>query len=309
VEAGPFTFLVKWNGRGSAGPVAATIEQALVHVKDIDGDVVPAVAVPFMGEAGRRLCTEAKVAWLDLSGNARILAPGLNIQIEGQPNRYKRRGRPSSVFAPKSSRIARCLLMHPLETWTQRNLSRSAEIDEGYTSKIVGKLENDGLIVRDGTGAVRLRDPDLLLDAWSESYSFSKHHLIRGHVAARSGDTLLRQLAETLKKASVSYAATGLASAWLLDHFAGFRIATLYLEQEPSPALLASLSFREDARGANVWLVIPNDMGVFHGATLRDGIRCVHPVQTYLDLHAHPERAQEASTMLRTEHLIWRDND
>ncbi len=305
VQAGPFTFLVEWKGSGTAGPVAAAIERVRGYAKYIDEDVVPLVAVPFMGEAGRERCAEAKVAWMDLSGNARIFAPGLRILVEGKPNKYKRRGRPSTVFAPKSSRIARWLLMHPSQPLTQREIARATDTDEGYTSKVVGKLEDDGLIVRDDNGAIKARDPDLLLDAWREAYDFSKHHLIRGHVAARTGDALLRQLADALEKASVSYAATGLAAAWLLDRFAGFRTLTLYLTQEPSPELLAGLSFREDARGANVWLVVPNDEGVFHGVTIQGGVCCVHPVQAYLDLHAHPERAEEAAQKLRAEHLSW----
>jgi hypothetical protein len=144
-----------------------------------------------------------------------------------------------------------------------------------------------------------------LLDAWREAYDFFKHHVIRGHVVARSGDALLRQLAATLDKASVSYAATGLAAAWLLDRFAGFRTVTLYLAQAPSAELLADLLFRQDSRGANVWLVVPNDEGVFQGAAIQDGVRCVHPVQAYLDLHAHPERAEEAALKLRNEHMSW----
>ena len=100
-----------------------------------------------------------------------------------------------------------------------------------------------------------------------------------------------------------------LAAAWLLDRVAGFRIVTLYLAQEPSPELLADLSFREDEPGANAWLVVPNDEGVFHGAAVRDKIRCVHPIQAYLDLQAHPERADEAAQKLRDRHLKWRADD
>ena len=258
-----------------------------------------------MGDVGRERCIEAGVGWLDLSGNARIFAPGLRILIEGKPNQYKRPGRPSSVFAPKSSRITRWLLMHPHEPLTQRELARATDTDEGYTSKVVSKLKQDGLIVKESSGTVRLHDPDLLLDAWRENYDFTKHHIIRGHVAARAGDVLLRQLADTLEHVSVSYAATGLAAAWLLDRFASFRTTTLYLAEEPPSALLDSLSFREEKRGANVWLAVPNDVGVFHGAAKIDGIRCVHPVQAYLDLGAHPERAKEASQQLRTAHLSW----
>ena len=46
-------------------------------------------------------------------------------------------------------------------------------------------------------------------------------------------------------------------------------------------------------------LVVPNDEGVFHGAEIVDGIRCVHPVQAYVDLKDHPERAPEAASEIR----------
>jgi hypothetical protein len=55
-----------------------------------------------------------------------------------------------------------------------------------------------------------------------------------------------------------------------------------------------------------VWLVVPNDEGVFHGSSEREGIRCVHPVQVYLDLAAHPERASDAVNELRERYVSWR---
>ena len=62
----------------------------------------------------------------------------------------------------------------------------------------------------------------------------------------------------------------------------------------------------EDPHGANLWLVVPNDAGVFHGAAEKDGIHCVHPVQAYFDLKGHSERASEAAERLRNEFLDWR---
>lgn len=305
VEAGAFTFAVTWKESGAAGPMAKAIAQIQSLTEDNGRSVIGLLVVPFMSEVGRRRCVDANVAWLDLSGNARIHAPGLHIVVEGKPDRYKRRGRPSSPFAPKSSRIARWLLMHPDVPVTQRGLAQATDTGEGYTSRIVGKLEADGLIVRSGNGAITPRDPDLLLDAWGEDYRFSKHHILRGHVAARSGEALLGTLAQALDRSSIEYAATGLAGAWLLDRFAGFRITTLYLADEPMPELLDALSFREEERGANVWLVVPNDAGVFHGAAAIDAVCCAHPVQVYLDLSAHPERADDAAKQLRANHLRW----
>ena len=316
LRADSFVFVVEWKSVATA----ASIDSALRHVSryaeelqrsgHVAETVIPMVAVPFMGDVGRERCAECDVAWMDLSGNARIVAPGLRILIEGKPNRYKRRGRPSTAFAPKSSRIARWLLMHPDEPLTQRELARATGTDEGYTSRVVGKLLDEELIVRTDSGAVRPRDPVLLLDAWREVYDFTKHHVVRGHVAARSGEAILRQLAVSLDRASVPYAATGLAAAWSLGRFAAFRTATVYLQRELSPDLVEEMSFQEDARGANVWLAVPNDVGVFHGSTTtRDGIVCVHPVQAYLDLHAHPERAEDAARELRSEYLRWSTSD
>jgi hypothetical protein len=306
--AGPHTFHVAWRVSGAAGPVAAAIEEVLARSADAK-QVVPLVAVPFMGPAGRERCTDAGVSWLDLSGNARIVAPGLHVLVEGQPNRYRTRGRPSSAFAPKSSRLARWLLMHPGKSWSQREIAEATGLDEGYTSKVARKLVDEGLVDRDVAGTIAPRDPDLLLDAWREAYDFEKHHLIQGHVAARDGEASLRQLARALKKQSLAWAATGLAGAWLLDRFAAFRITTLYLAEEPPADLLEALAFREEERGANVWLVVPNDEGVFLGASSPGGIRCAHPVQVYLDLLAHPERAGEAAEHLRETHMTWRSDD
>ena len=319
LQAGPFLFVVEWKSDGSLGLVALAVEQVRRYATEIEKDrqasdagilpvgspIVPLVVTPFMSETGRRLCAEQGVGWLDLSGNARIYVQGLKILIDGKPNKYKRRGRPASAFAPKSSRISRWLLMHPAECFTQRQLAQATGMDEGQTSRIVGKLEADGLIVRDDESRIRAKDPNLLLDAWRKDYKFSKHRIVRGHVPARSGEALLWQLSRELGDASIPYAATGLAAAWSLNPFAGFRIVSFYLQQPAPPDLLAKLPFHEDNRGANVWLVSPNDEGVFQGAAIHDGLRCVHPVQIYLDLQAHPERAKDAAQELRREHLQW----
>ena len=50
--------------------------------------------------------------------------------------------------------------------------------------------------------------------------------------------------------------------------------------------------------------MVPNDEGVFHGAELVDGIRCVHPVQAYVDLKDHPEESTDAAAELRRR-LLW----
>ncbi len=309
LKTGPHQFAIEWEQNSLVPSVVGAIERLRQRIQGAENHAIPLVAVPFMSQSGRDRCTAACISWVDLSGNAAISAPGVRILIEKKPNLYKTPGRPTSIFAPKSSRIARWLLIHPNKWHTQREIARATNSNEGYTSRIVARLEKNDLIVRDDSGAIRPRDPGILLEAWSEYYDFEKHSIRRGHVAARSGEQILRLLIEGLSRSSIPCAATGLAAAWLMDSFAGFRIVTIYLAEEPTAELLSSLDFREDERGANVWLAVPNDEGVFHGSMKINGIRCVHPVQVYLDLSAHPERAEEAAKHLRNSHLSWRTYD
>ncbi len=308
VRAAGHSFVVDVLGVVSPGPIVAHAERLATVVRQLRRKATPLLAVPFMTEAGRRTSEGARIPWFDLSGNAHIVTPGLRVIVDGRPNRFRGPGRPASIFAPKSARVVRWLLMHPQHALTQREIARATDMTEGFVSRIASRLEDDSYVLRDPGGALRVRDPQLLLDAWRDEYRFDKHAIIQGHVTARSGDALARFVSDTLLATSMEHAATGLAAAWQFTHFAMFRIATFFVLEPPSKALREELGFREEARGANLWLVVPNDVGVFQGAEPREGVRCVHPVQAYVDLKAHPERAAEAAERLRSELLTWRRN-
>ena len=51
--------------------------------------------------------------------------------------------------------------------------------------------------------------------------------------------------------------------------------------------------------------MVPQDAGVFYGMTTEHDTPCVHPLQAYLDLGAHPERATEAKNALVERRLGW----
>ncbi len=303
VSAGGFKFAVECKASGQAASVAMGIRSIRHFVEASRGKYIPLLVAPYLGEIGQTLCEEAKVCWLDLSGNARLIAPGRRVSIEGKPNLFKHSGRPSSVFAPKSARIARLLLIEPERAFSQRELAKASGLDEGFTSRIVRQLETQRLVTRAASGAVSVTNFDNMLNAWLEVYDFSKHHIVRGHIAARSSDAVLRQLSTQLEQNKIEYAATGLAAAWLLNQFAGFRLVAFYVKQVPSAEVCQKMGFYEEPRGENVWLVEPNDDGVFEGSSKRDGINCVHPVQAFLDLKNQPERSAEAAEELRLKFL------
>ena len=45
---------------------------------------------------------------------------------------------------------------------------------------------------------MKASDMNQLLDSWLEVYDFSRHHIIRGHITARSGERLIKRIADNL---------------------------------------------------------------------------------------------------------------
>src|SRR5262249_7388255 len=150
-------------------------------------------------------------------------------------------------------------------------------------SSLLKKLQERGFVNRRGR-SYNLVDPVRLLRTWREKYDFEKHHIVKGHLDARTGDRLAKQLSQLLSAQTIRHAATGLAGAWFFSHHALFRLATFYVDQMPEWDRMTQEGFQINEVGANCWIVVPDDDGVFDGTTERDDIPCVHPLQIYLDL-------------------------
>ncbi len=292
-------WLIEIKSTASPGTVASAAEQMNALST---GDGIRLLVVPFMTPAGAKAAAERDLNWLDLSGNASIRDENLYVSVQGRPNQFAARGRPASAFAPKSSRVARTLLLDPERWWRQKELSEHTDLDAGRVSRIVRRLDDDELLARDGA-LLRPRNPDLLLDAWADEYRFDRHDIITGHLSG-NGVELARALEDRLHHAGVDHAFTGLAAAWTLDRFARFRLNSVYVHDDPRAAADA-IELRRNERGANVQLIGPEDRGVFDGQREIDNLPCVSPVQVYLDLLALPERAPEAAQELRHSGVIW----
>lgn len=269
-----------------------------------DTRTIPLLVVPFMSSAGAEAAKREHVNWIDLSGNANIRAMDLFLSVQGRPNELQIKGRPSSPFAPKSARITRTLLMAPTRWWRQKDLVQATGIDDGNVSRIVRRLDDEQLLERHDH-EFRPRDPDVLLDAWAQDYRFHGHTILTGHTSG-SGIDLSFDIAARLSALGLHYAFTGLPAAWVIDQFAQFRLNTIYVDTDVLE-VAERLGLRLTTRGANVQLVEPNDPGLFFGEDDYDGLLCVSPIQTYLDLLQLPERASEAAQHLRMNYLRWQE--
>jgi hypothetical protein len=276
------------------------VSRAAERLAETPQDALKVLVVPYMTPGGERTADSFGINWIDLSGNAHIRADQLYIYVKGKPNRFVRRGRPSSPFAPKSARIARVMLVEPLQWWRQKDLVSATDLNSGQVSRVVKRLLTDRLLEQ-RENELRPRAPEALLDAWEDEYRFDRHEILRGHVSG-SGVELSRDLEERLTQVRGRHAFTGLAAAWALQGFARFRLNSVYVDGDPRE-IAEQVGMRINDRGANVQLIRPDDAGVFIGARKIEGLQCVAPVQAYLDLRHLPERADEAAGHLRDRGL------
>jgi len=127
---------VEYKSTAARAPLLMALRQ-ISEIKDsFKKGAIPLVVVPYMGKSGMDFCQDHDLSWIDLSGNAPIKAPRLLIHVEGRLNQFKKVGRPANVFAPKSARIVRQLLIEPGKGYKQRELSQIAGLDEGHTSRL-----------------------------------------------------------------------------------------------------------------------------------------------------------------------------
>jgi hypothetical protein len=166
----------------------------------------------------------------------------------------------------------------------------------------------DGLVAIDEEGRVYPPSPTNLLLAWKDRYDFSRHHLVRGHISAQTSEALQDKVALALEDAKIRYAATGLAAAWKYCPYARYRIVSFYVDgasERRVEEVLGEVGYRNTPTGANLWILFPSDDGVFQGEREQKELHCVSPVQTYLDLLHHPERASDAALELAAHCLPW----
>lgn len=301
IEAPHHRWLVEIKNSSSPGAVAAAADR-LSHLERADSDSAPLLVVPHMTNAGAETAAQRDLNWVDLSGNARLRGRDLYVWVEGRPNRFPRRGRPSSPFAPKSARVTRLMLIDPGRWWRQKDLAETTGLDDGHLSRVVRRLGDDELLDHRAS-EFRPRDPELLLDAWADDYRFDRHDIVVGHLTG-SGADLASELNARLNDARIQHAFTGLPAAWALDKHARFRLCSVYVDGDPRDAA-EKVDMRRNERGANVQLIGPDDDGVFEGQRQVDGLLCVSPAQIYLDLLHLPERAKEAAAQLREDHRLW----
>jgi hypothetical protein len=269
-------------------------------------DAIPLVIAPFLSPASQALCKEHKVAFIDQQGNARLVFDGVFIErvAAGKPASVRRDLK--SLFTPKAAQVLRLLLRDPWRPWRVTELAEKAEVSLGQVSNVRRALLDRELATVTEEG-LAIKDPDALLDAWSEAYAGlgGKKNSYYTTLHGKGLEDALLELFHDQRDRPGVLLASFTAAKWLAPYG---RIATHNLLSQTAELerLHQALALQPAVSGANVVVTVPAQEGVFFDAVYPSpGIACTSPVQTYLDLSAAGERGKEAAEHLRSKLLRW----
>ncbi len=213
---------------------------------------------------------ENGIGYADLAGNCRLSFGSVYVERDGKPNPAPQRRELRSLYAPRTTRVLRVLLQAPKKTWRLQSLAQEARVSLGQVYN-VKKLLADREWIRSEEGGLRLSDPGVLLQEWSQHYTYRKN-IARDFYSLDAPPEVERKLAAACRDATVPYAFTGFSAAARLAPMVRYQRVMAYISGDPTPVVTA-LSLKDVPSGANVTLLSPYDDGVFYGTAEVDGLR------------------------------------
>jgi len=313
VEAGerPWVLVVKGKQHGQPREVRNGLLQLQRVLDQTPGKPCYGVMVaPFLSAESARLCTEAKVGYADLAGNARLSFDQVFIELHAADNPFRVKRHLRSLFTAKAGRVLRVLLTPPLRAWKVTELAAAAGVSLGQVSNVRKLLLDREWAVVSDTG-LGLSKPEELARAWQRSYESRPQHrdtaytLLHGEMLDAATRAALAEAGKGEHAVLASYS----AARWFAPYA---RQATqfFYADKQGAEILKRHLQLQPVSRGENVVLLEPREDDVFSARVeAAPGIWCGGLVQTWLDLSVAGERGGEAAEHLLREKLLpaWKE--
>lgn len=254
-----------------------------------EGEVVPVLIAPSVSERAAQVCQTLGLSWVDFAGNCSLRIGGSFIRFQGRAGSGGRRRESGSLFSPKASRVLHALLLHPGRLWKTQELSDETGVSLGQVAAVKQRLERD-LLLRSSYGQTELIEPDTLLDLWSAGYA-PKRRVFR-YFSLESPEALEARVSESLREAALTEFSAAERYAPYTRHQRVSFVAPGW-----SDALAKTLDLRAGDGASNVTVYSGEEPVLF--SEIQRGVRCVSPVQCYLDLMLLAGRGQDAARHLR----------
>ena len=257
------------------------------------------LVAPFISKEAAKICEDANIGYLDLSGNCRLAFRNIFIEKSCQPNKFTAKRELVSLYSPKSERILRVLLTYPYQPWRTVELAEKAKVSIGLISYVKKQLEGREWI-QTGEDGFSLRQPEALLEEWSNNYSYKKNEITDCYTLSSPVD--LERIVKNFSSANseITYALTGFSAASYYAPMVRNQRSMIYLS-DISDFVIQQLNLKPVTSGANVSLLKPYDNGVFWNSQEANGFLVVSPIQAYLDLKNYRGRGEEAADAIYKE--------
>jgi hypothetical protein len=201
-----------------------------------------------------------------------------------------------NIFAPKSSRVLRVLLVDFGKDWDERELAQESCVSSGLAHYVCRTLVELGVAARNEQNRIILVDPLRLLKRWASYHQYDRMNKFLDYFTfEREVDRFVEKFAGL----DLEYALCGLAGAWLVAPYVRPVDVHLYVSSESAAKEIAKrLSLNPTPKGGNVKFVLPYDEGVFYRTRSVHDVKVVSNIQLYVDLYNFPARGEEASSQL-----------
>jgi hypothetical protein len=208
---------------------------------------------PYISPQSAEICAKDGIGYLDLAGNCRLAFGKVFIRREGSSNPFVQRRDLRSLYAPKSTRVLRVLLMRSTEWWRTQPLADEADVSFGQVFNVKKLLRDREWILEGGEG-FRLTAPRALLSEWAESYTF-RRNVVRDLYSLQGADEAEEEaIANACGRLGVGYAFTGFSAARRVAPAVRGQRATAYVGAVTDD-LLERVGLKDVPSGANVSLM------------------------------------------------------
>lgn len=270
----------------------------LVEERPAGGEllVCPHIAEPLATDLRK-----AGIPHADLNG--RLFLTGATGLVDIRPGeiRYRSPKKGPDPFSPKASRILRSLLSRRGAEVTQEELAKQTGASRALVSQVLSQLAEEGWVRQLSSsapgrpGCYQLADFDGLLDAWARRDEWRQRVAIHEYsVLSNNPGEIGRKLVDAVGNEAVAF--TQWFAAWLRRPHTTSPVVSAYAKKRH---VLEIAPARRVSSGGNLWLLVPEDEGVWQDGREIEGFPLVSDVQIYLDLLQVGQRGPETAAELR----------
>ncbi len=263
------------------------------------------VIAPYLSSETRERLQQAAAAFLDLTGNVRLVHPAFTLNKKGaqQPPSPGERAAPT-LRGAKAGCLVRVLVDFQ-DPGTAREAAERAGVDAGYAARLIATLEEAALVDRGKRGRLARVDWPGLVRRWAREAPLPS----RAELVRLSDPHGVPHFLDRLAPSGFLHAITGPMAACQSVPGPAPDSVFLYVHDVPGAVEQFHLQPLQPNTSANVVLLRPEDILVFARARTRKGLSFAAEAQVAADLLSSPTGNTQAEQLLSwmAEHeSAWR---